>query len=244
MDKLGNSILPIEAIDDRTIQPYELLQVNIDEMQEREDKVLHQNYFHHHPHHIQPSPHTMFHPMEHAPKYFYPGFPPPDFDSERWRYLGHSLLEPTNLTTTANQTPAKENVKHKNEGSPMPATSPTPSSESPEQRRARRSLQQRLRRINESAEEKELRKLKNRELNRKRRQILSETGVATEKARNRLRQRVKREITRMLRTSERRDDFIKETFTDVKNYFNDEEYNVMYQRVMEAIDFIQMKNKT
>lgn len=241
MDKLGNTVLPIEAIDDRTIQPYELLQVNIDEMQDREDKTFHQNFVHHHHHHIQPPPHTMFH-LDHTPKYFYPGFPPPDFDSERWRYLGHSLLEPTNLTTSTQQPPPKEDLNLNNENSNP--TSPTPSSESPEQRRARRSLQQRLRRINESAEEKELRKLKNRELNRKRRQILSESGVATEKARNRLRQRVKREITRMLRTSERRDDFIKETFADVKNYFNDEEYNVMYQRVMEAIDFIQMKNKT
>lgn len=237
MDKLGQTF---EPTDDRTIQPYDLVQVNIDESHDREERMFpNQNYAHHHSQqpHIQPpaAAHAMFH-INSAPKYFYPGFPPPDFDSERWRYFGHSFIEPTNLTI---QTSTRE-CKVKNENNSNPP-SPTPAGETPEQRRAKRSLQQRLRRINESHEEKELRKLKNRELNRKRRQLLQESGVSTEKARNRLRQRVKREISRMIRTSERRDDFIKETFNDVRNYFNDEEYNVMYQRVMEAIDFIQIK---
>lgn len=242
MDKLGNSILPIEVIDDRTIQPYELLQVNIEGLHEDS---------HNHPSYIPSTHHSVFHPdvspetsrIETCHKLMRAAAGFSDIDPDRWRFFGHYNHPESvkSLPDTNHHHQLHNHHHHNNTSSSSNGGSGT--TESHAQKRAKRCIQQRMRRVNESNEEKESRRQKNRELNRRRRANLDDIGIATEKSRNRLRQRVKREITRMVRTGEKRDDFLKETFGDVENFFSKEEYTSLYQRVLDTIDFIQNRKK-
>lgn len=104
--------------------------------------------------------------------------------------------------------------------------------------RARHTLQQRIKRQNETPEQKAIRRKRNAELNRKRRMNKEDFRVAMEKVKNRLRQRVKREIDRMLRTRQKREDFLRETFDQMSTVFSDADM-VQYQgRIASALQEI------
>lgn len=94
--------------------------------------------------------------------------------------------------------------------------------------RARHTLQQRLKRQNETPEQKAVRRQRNAELNRRRRMNKEDIRVAMEKVKNRLRQRIKREVDRMLRTRQKRDDFLRETFEQMSTVFSDA-HMIQYQ---------------
>lgn len=101
--------------------------------------------------------------------------------------------------------------------------------------RAKHTLQQRIKRQNETEEQKVLRRQRNAELNRKRRQNKEDIRVTIEKTKNRLRQRIKREIDRMLRTRQKRDDFLRETFEQMATVFADEDMLQYQERVAHVL---------
>lgn len=104
--------------------------------------------------------------------------------------------------------------------------------------RARHTLQQRIKRQNESPEQKALRRQRNAELNRRRRMNKQDIRVAMEKVKNRLRQRVKREIDRMLRTRQKRDEFLRETFEQMSAVFSDTDILQYQGRIANALQEI------
>uniref|UniRef100_A0A182J733 Uncharacterized protein n=1 Tax=Anopheles atroparvus TaxID=41427 RepID=A0A182J733_ANOAO len=101
--------------------------------------------------------------------------------------------------------------------------------------RAKHTLQQRIKRQNETPEQKALRRQRNAELNRKRRQNKEDIRVTIEKTKNRLRQRIKREIDRMLRTRQKRDDFLRETFEQMATVFSETDMMQFQERVATVI---------
>ncbi|KFB38435.1 hypothetical protein ZHAS_00005799 [Anopheles sinensis] len=101
--------------------------------------------------------------------------------------------------------------------------------------RAKHTLQQRIKRQNETPEQKALRRQRNAELNRKRRQNKEDIRVTIEKTKNRLRQRIKREIDRMLRTRQKRDDFLRETFEQMATVFSEADMMQFQERVASVI---------
>uniref|UniRef100_A0A182K933 Uncharacterized protein n=1 Tax=Anopheles christyi TaxID=43041 RepID=A0A182K933_9DIPT len=101
--------------------------------------------------------------------------------------------------------------------------------------RAKHTLQQRIKRQNETEEQKALRRQRNAELNRRRRQNKEDIRVTIEKTKNRLRQRIKREIDRMLRTRQKRDDFLRETFEQMATVFADEDMLQYQERVAHVL---------
>lgn len=101
--------------------------------------------------------------------------------------------------------------------------------------RAKHTLQQRIKRQNETPEQKAARRLRNAELNRRRRQNKEDIRVTIEKTKNRLRQRIKREIDRMLRTRQKRDDFLRETFEQMATVFADEDMLQYQERVANVL---------
>lgn len=104
--------------------------------------------------------------------------------------------------------------------------------------RARHTLQQRIKRQNETPEQKAVRRQRNAELNRRRRMNKEDIRVAMEKVKNRLRQRIKREIDRMLRTRQKREDFLRETFEQMSTVFSDADM-IQYQgRIANALQEI------
>uniref|UniRef100_A0A1Q3F3A8 Uncharacterized protein n=1 Tax=Culex tarsalis TaxID=7177 RepID=A0A1Q3F3A8_CULTA len=104
--------------------------------------------------------------------------------------------------------------------------------------RARHTLQQRIKRQNETPEQKAIRRQRNAELNRRRRMNKQDIRVAMEKVKNRLRQRVKREIDRMLRTRQKRDDFLRETFEQMSAVFSDSDILHYQDRIANALQEI------
>lgn len=104
--------------------------------------------------------------------------------------------------------------------------------------RARHTLQQRLKRQNETPEQKAIRRQRNAELNRRRRMNKEDIRVAMEKVKNRLRQRVKREIDRMLRTRQKREDFLRETFEQMSTVFSDSDMMQYQDRIANALQEI------
>lgn len=104
--------------------------------------------------------------------------------------------------------------------------------------RARHTLQQRLKRQNETPEQKAIRRQRNAELNRRRRMNKQDIRVAMEKVKNRLRQRVKREIDRMLRTRQKRDDFLRETFESMRAVFSESDLLQYQSRIANALQEI------
>ncbi|EAT42783.1 AAEL005727-PA [Aedes aegypti] len=104
--------------------------------------------------------------------------------------------------------------------------------------RARHTLQQRLKRQNETPEQKAIRRQRNAELNRRRRMNKEDIRVAMEKVKNRLRQRIKREIDRMLRTRQKREDFLRETFEQMSTVFSDSDMMQYQGRIANALQEI------
>lgn len=104
--------------------------------------------------------------------------------------------------------------------------------------RARHTLQQRIKRQNETPEQKAARRQRNAELNRRRRMNKEDIRVAMEKVKNRLRQRVKREIDRMLRTRQKREDFLRETFEQMSTVFSDTDILQYQGRIANALQEI------
>lgn len=104
--------------------------------------------------------------------------------------------------------------------------------------RARHTLQQRIKRQNESPEQRAIRRQRNAELNRRRRMNKDDIRVAMEKVKNRLRQRVKREVDRMLRTRQKREDFLRETFEEMSKVFSDSDMLQYQGRVASALQEI------
>uniref|UniRef100_A0A182FR49 Basement membrane-specific heparan sulfate proteoglycan core protein n=1 Tax=Anopheles albimanus TaxID=7167 RepID=A0A182FR49_ANOAL len=94
---------------------------------------------------------------------------------------------------------------------------------------------QRIKRQNETPEQKAARRQRNAELNRRRRQNKEDIRVTIEKAKNRLRQRIKREVDRMLRTRQKRDDFLRETFEQMSAVFSDSDMQQYQERVASII---------
>uniref|UniRef100_A0A182W104 Uncharacterized protein n=1 Tax=Anopheles minimus TaxID=112268 RepID=A0A182W104_9DIPT len=101
--------------------------------------------------------------------------------------------------------------------------------------RAKHTLQQRIKRQNETPEQQAARRQRNAELNRRRRQNKEDIRVTIEKTKNRLRQRMKREIDRMLRTRQKRDDFLRETFEQMAAVFADENMLQYQERVANVL---------
>jgi len=99
-------------------------------------------------------------------------------------------------------------------------------------------VQQKIKRQNETPEETTTRRQKNAERNRRRRANINDIRVILEKSKNRLRQRIKREIARMMRTREKREDFLKETFQEIANVFSEKDYHSLYQQVVDAMYMI------
>lgn len=110
-------------------------------------------------------------------------------------------------------------------------------------RRARQTLLQRLKRQNESPETKMIRRQKNAELNRRRRANKADIRVAMEKNKNRLRQRIKREMDRMLRTKEKRQGFLDETFQQMEAVFTEGECNIQRQKIIDVVTLIEHGRK-
>lgn len=104
--------------------------------------------------------------------------------------------------------------------------------------RARHTLQQRLKRQNETPEQKAIRRQRNAELNRRRRMNKEDIRVAMEKVKNRLRQRIKREVDRMLRTRQKREDFLRETFEQMSAVFSDSDMMQYQGRIANALQEI------
>lgn len=104
--------------------------------------------------------------------------------------------------------------------------------------RARHTLQQRIKRQNETPEQKAIRRQRNAELNRRRRMNKEDIRVAMEKVKNRLRQRIKREIDRMLRTRQKREDFLRETFEQMSAVFSDSDMMQYQGRIANALQEI------
>lgn len=240
MDRGENPMLSnIEAIDDRTIEPYELLQVHLNEAAEAGHSgyimtphlPFHTTHHHHHPHHLSGalSGATLHKPIP-----------------VEWPFFNHHHFIEPSPSTSIDMTTNSSSLKSE----PTVDKASPPVTVEPQQhhhggdKRSKRTIMQRIRRINESPEEIALRRQKNRELNRQRREKLNKSGITTEKSRNRLRQRVKREITRMLRTGEKRDDFIVETFSDVQKFFSADEYNSMLKQINDTIALIEKRKKS
>lgn len=104
--------------------------------------------------------------------------------------------------------------------------------------RARHTMQQRIKRQNETPEQKAIRRQRNAELNRRRRMNKQDIRVAMEKVKNRLRQRVKREIDRMLRTRQKREDFLRETFEQMTTVFSNTDILQYQGRIANALQEI------
>lgn len=104
--------------------------------------------------------------------------------------------------------------------------------------RARHTLQQRIKRQNETPEQKAIRRQRNAELNRRRRMNKEDIRVSTEKVKNRLRQRIKREIDRMLRTRQKREDFLRETFEQMTTVFSDSDMMHYQEKIASALQEI------
>lgn len=104
--------------------------------------------------------------------------------------------------------------------------------------RARHTLQQRIKRQNETPEQKAIRRQRNAELNRRRRMNKEDIRVSMEKVKNRLRQRIKREIDRMLRTRQKREDFLRETFEQMSTVFSDSDMIHYQDKIASALQEI------
>lgn len=104
--------------------------------------------------------------------------------------------------------------------------------------RARHTLQQRIKRQNETPEQKAIRRQRNAELNRRRRMNKEDIRVSMEKVKNRLRQRIKREIDRMLRTRQKREDFLRETFEQMSTVFSDSDMMHYQDKIASALQEI------
>lgn len=104
--------------------------------------------------------------------------------------------------------------------------------------RARHTLQQRIKRQNETPEQKAIRRQRNAELNRRRRMNKEDIRVSMEKVKNRLRQRIKREIDRMLRTRQKREDFLRETFEQMSTVFSDSDMTHYQEKIASALQEI------
>lgn len=104
--------------------------------------------------------------------------------------------------------------------------------------RARHTLQQRIKRQNETPEQKAIRRQRNAELNRRRRMNKEDIRVSMEKVKNRLRQRVKREVDRIIRTRQRREDFLRETFEQMSTVFSDSDMMNYQNKIGNALQEI------
>uniref|UniRef100_A0A182RB94 Basement membrane-specific heparan sulfate proteoglycan core protein n=1 Tax=Anopheles funestus TaxID=62324 RepID=A0A182RB94_ANOFN len=213
------------------------------QQQQHQHQSQHQQQHHHqqhqHPQHQQPhqqqqqqqQPHPPQQPQQPSPA---PAHPPPVHNSRM----------------TKEEKPETFN-KESPQAPPTPATSSEPSfklKQSPtvpedsiknlsvkQLIRAKHTLQQRIKRQNETPEQKAARRLRNAELNRRRRQNKEDIRVTIEKTKNRLRQRIKREIDRMLRTRQKRDDFLRETFEQMATVFADEDMLQYQERVANVL---------
>lgn len=107
--------------------------------------------------------------------------------------------------------------------------------------RARHTLQQRIKRQNETPEQKAIRRQRNAELNRRRRMNKEDIRVSMEKVKNRLRQRVKREVDRMLRTRQKREDFLRETFEQMSTVFSDTDMMHYQGKIASALQEIAIR---
>lgn len=194
-------------------------------------------------------------------------FPPPPFSIEEFNYyhshyqsahfeydktsfpsipkLEHPLISSGNSSSSssssqssAEDTRDREREKEKRTTSPIKPEDLEKKMTTKALSRARHTLQQRIKRQNETPEQKAIRRQRNAELNRRRRMNKQDIRVAMEKVKNRLRQRVKREIDRMLRTRERREDFLRETFEQMSTVFSDTDILQYQGRIANALQEI------